>query len=121
MVGSRIPRFGPLRPNAGRGIVIDPMPLSRWRAVKGQVRVGEACVSLARSVESFSAKERIVHYREMAKEVARQAHELRFPEAESRLLKLAESWLALAEEIERMAAARQSESTTTGSDRERTP
>jgi hypothetical protein len=57
------------------------------------------------STESLSNEGRAAHYRQMAMEVARLAHKMRFPDAREQFVKLAESWLALADEIERKTAS----------------
>jgi hypothetical protein len=66
---------------------------------------------MGQSSEPLSPQQRVEHYREMAMEVTRLAGAAHFAEMRAQYLQLAESWLTLADEVERrrMASAAQAE------------
>lgn len=53
------------------------------------------------SIDPLSPEQRIAHYREMAMEVTRLSCETRSVGVQAQFLQLAQSWLALADEVER--------------------
>jgi hypothetical protein len=67
-------------------------------------------VSRDQSIEPLSAEKRVAHYREKAMEAIRLSGESHCAEARMQFLQLAESWLAMAEEIERQTAKRSDKS-----------
>jgi len=56
---------------------------------------------MGRSIASLPPEQRIAHYREMAAEAADVAGNLHSVDMQAQILQLAESWLALASELER--------------------
>jgi hypothetical protein len=56
---------------------------------------------MGQSIEPLSPEQRIAHYREMAMEVTRLSGETRSVGMKAQFLQLAQSWLALADEVER--------------------
>ena len=56
---------------------------------------------MGNSIDPLSPEQRIDHYREMAMEVTRLSGETRSAGMKAQFLQLAQSWLALADEVER--------------------
>ena len=56
---------------------------------------------MGQSIEPLSPEQRIDHYREMAMEVTRLSAETHSTGMKAQFLQLAQSWLALADEVER--------------------
>jgi hypothetical protein len=56
---------------------------------------------MGQSIEPLSPEQRIAHYREMAMEVTKLSGETRSAGMKTQFLQLAQSWLALADEVER--------------------
>lgn len=56
---------------------------------------------MGQSIEPLSPEQRIAHYRKMAMEVTRLSGQTRSVGMKAKFLQLAQSWLALADEVER--------------------
>jgi hypothetical protein len=56
---------------------------------------------MGQSIEPVSPEQRIAHYREMAMEVIRLSGETHSAGMKAQFLQLAQSWLTLADEVER--------------------